>query len=64
MLNIVFTNNRAILPTPYAEFTESMLDIILYPESTMGPTWLGLNKVFKIKALRKAKKRHFQSGFC
>ena len=48
MLNVVFTNNRAILLLFQAEFTESMLNTLLYPQSTMGPPWLGLEKFFKI----------------
>ena len=46
MLNIVFMDSRAILLTPYAE---SMLDILLYPEFTMDPPWLGLDKIFQNK---------------
>ena len=49
MLNMAFTNDRAILLTPYAEFTGSMLDNLLYPEFTMGPPWLGLDRVFQNK---------------
>ena len=48
MLNMVFTNNRATLLLFQAEFTESMLDTLLYPQSIMGPPWLGLEKFFKI----------------
>ena len=35
MLSMVFTNNKAILLIFQVEFTESMLDILLYSECTM-----------------------------
>ena len=47
MVNMVFTNNRAILLIFQVEFTKSMLDILSYPESTMGPPWLGQVKNFQ-----------------
>jgi len=37
ILKLGFANNRAIL---LAEFTESVLDILSYPEFTMGPPYL------------------------
>ena len=49
MLNMAFTNSRAILLTPQAEFTERMLEILLHPEFAMGPAWLGLDKIFQNK---------------
>ena len=32
----------------YAEYTKSVLEILLYPESTMSPTWLGQEKNFEV----------------
>ena len=41
-------HKRAILLTFYAEYTESVLDILSYLESTMGPPWLvPLKEFFK-----------------
>ena len=37
----------------YAEYTESVVDILSYPQPTMGPPWLGPEKIFKIKFLRR-----------
>ena len=42
-------HKRAMIQIFYAEYTESVLDILSYRESTMGPPWLGLEKNFKIK---------------
>ena len=50
MFSMFFTNNRAILLTPHAEFTESMLAILLHPEFAMDPPWLGLDKSFQNKS--------------
>ena len=43
----------------YAEFTESMPDILLYPESGMG-----LKKYFQNQGSQKAGKCYFLIGFC
>ena len=45
ILRLVFVNTafhkRAMLQIFYAEYAESMLDILSYQESTIGPPWLG-----------------------
>ena len=64
MLNMVFTNNRAILLFFLAEFTEGMLDIFLYPKSRMGPPWLVPKKIYQNKGSQRVQKRYFQIGFC
>ena len=61
---MVFTHNRTTLLIFLVEFTESMLDILLYPKSTMGPPRLGPEKIFQNKGSQKAQKRYFQMGFC
>ena len=38
---MIFAINRAIL------LTESVLDILLYPQSTIKPTMVGLEKIFQ-----------------
>ena len=38
---MVVTNNKEILLIFEVEFTESMLDILLNPECTIGPTTVG-----------------------
>ena len=43
--NAIF-HKRAILLLFLVEFIESVLDVICYPESTMGPPWLGPEKNF------------------
>ena len=37
ILNLVFTNNRAMMLIFQAEFAEFVLDIPLYPKSTKAP---------------------------
>ena len=64
MLNMVFTNTKAVLLIFSVAFTERMLDILLYPECTMGPPWLGPEKIFLNKGSQKGKKRYIQIGFC
>ena len=46
------------------ECTESLLDILPYPESTIGPPWLGLEKIFKKEHPQKAGKRYFVIDLC
>ena len=50
ILTLVFVNKvfhmKAMLLIFYAEYTKSVLDILLHPESTMGPPWLGPEKNF------------------
>ena len=45
--NIVFYK-REMLQIYYAECIESMLDMLSYPESTVGPGWAG-NKFAKCR---------------
>ena len=42
----------------------SVLDILLYPESSMGPSWLGQEKNFFNLASQKLGKSYFMIGFC
>ena len=51
--DISLFHKGAMLLIFYAEYTESVLDSLLYPESTMGPPWLAQGKIFKLKALRR-----------
>ena len=41
-----------MLPIFYVEHTKNVLDILLYPESSMGSSWLAPGKIFKMKVLR------------
>ena len=49
-LKLVFasalSHKSAILLISEAEFTESVLNILLYPESTLGPTMVGPEENF------------------
>ena len=50
IMHLVFANNRTILLIFKAEFTETVLDILLYLESNIRP-----KKFFKIKVLSRLK---------
>ena len=63
-LNLVFANDRAIVLIFRAEFTEPVLDILLYPESTIGLPWLGPEENFQNESSQMAEKRYFQIGLC
>ena len=47
ILHLVLANNRAILLIFQAEYTETMLDILSYPESTIRSTMVGQEKISK-----------------
>ena len=55
LLRLVFANiafhKSAMLQPLYTECTESVLDIPSHPASTIGPPWLGLEKIFLRKTL-------------
>ena len=55
---------RAMLQIFYAEYTENVLNILLYPESSMGRPWLGQENNFQNVSSQKPGKRHFMLGFC
>ena len=57
-------HKRAMLLIICAKYTESLLDIPSYPESTIGPPWLGPEKIFQHKSSQKAGKCYFKIGFC
>ena len=59
--NTVF-HKKAILLIFEAEVTESMLEIILYTESNMGPPWLGSKKVFQNRSSRFSFKNSLRRG--
>ena len=67
-LRLAFTttvfHKRALLQRFYAEYTESVLDILSYPESNMGPPWLGQEKKFQNGGSQQSGKRCFMIGFC
>ena len=48
----------------YAEYTESVLDILSYPESNMEPPWLGQKKNFQHIVSTQPGKRYFMIGSC
>ena len=62
-VNEVFLK-RAMLLIFYTEYTESVIDILLPPESTMGPPLLGQEKNFQSEGSQKAGKRYFKTGSC
>ena len=62
MLNLVFANNKDILLIFLVEFTESVLDIFLFPESTRGPLWSGPEKNFQNTGSQKAGKCYSEIG--
>ena len=51
ILNLTFENNSAILLIVSAEFTESVLDILPYPASTIRHTTVGPAKNFLMEVL-------------
>ena len=61
---ITVLHKRAVLLIFCTECTESLLDILPYPESTIGPPWLGLEKIFKNEYPQKAGKRYFVIDLC
>ena len=49
----------------YAEYTESLLDILSYTESTMSPqSWLGSEKIFQNEDSQEAGKCYAKIGSC
>ena len=52
ILRLAFANTvfhkKERLQIFYAVYTKSALDILLYPESTISPPWLGQEKNFKV----------------
>ena len=46
ILNVTLANYGVILIIFYTEFTESVLDVLSYPESTIRPTMVGPEKTF------------------
>ena len=48
----------------YAELTESVLDVPLYPEPTVGSPWLCPQKKFQNGGSQMAKKRYFEIDLC
>ena len=57
ILRLVFANTvfheRAMLLISYAEYAQSLLDIISHQEPNMGPPCLGLEKIFQNEVLRR-----------
>ena len=53
---------RAILLIFYVELTESVLDILSYAESTVGPIMVGPREKFHDKCSQKAGKHCFEIG--
>ena len=65
MLNMAFTNNnRGILLTFKEEISESVLDILSYPEFAIRPTMVGQEKNFQNGGSYMAGKSCFEIGFC
>ena len=60
MLSMGIRNNRAILLIFYVELSENMLGIILYTEFTMGPPWLGPEKIVLTKRSQNAQMHNFR----
>ena len=67
-LRLVFANTvfhkRAMLVSIYTEYTESLLDILLHLESTLGLLWLGLGKNFQKEGSQKTGKCYFKNCVC
>ena len=65
-LILVFANTvfheRAMLQIFYAEYTESVIEILSYPKSTMGPPWLSQEKNFQNVDSQKPGKQYFTIG--
>ena len=47
-----------------AIFTEGVLDIPSYPESTIGPTIVGPEEKFQSKASQMHRKCYFETDYC
>ena len=62
--NLVIAKNMAMLLILQVEFAESVLDIPLYPESTIDSPWLNLEKTFRHEGTQMAGKCYFKIGFC
>ena len=58
-----FMNSRAMLLIFLAELTESVLDILSYPEFTIRPTMVEPEKNFQNGGSHIAGKRYFGIGF-
>ena len=46
------------------KYTENVLAILLYPEPTIGPPWLGPEKNFQTEGPHKVGKHYSKIGFC
>ena len=64
IVNLVLANSIAILLILKAKFTESLLDILSYSESTIKPTMVGWEKIFQNGGSQMARKCYFDIGFC
>ena len=64
IFEIGFCKYRTMLQIFYAEYTESVLDILSYPESTVGPPWLGQEKHLQNAGSQKPGTRYVMIGFC
>ena len=63
VMSLILANRRGTLPINEAEFTESVLEIFSYPDSTICSPWLGKEKNFQNEGSQKARKRYIEIGF-
>ena len=60
---MILAHHRASLLIVQIEFTESVLDIFSYPDSSIRPTMVGPEKNFQNVGSHMAGKRYFETGF-
>ena len=68
ILRLVFSDTvfhkRTMLLIIYAKYAECLLDILSYPESTMGSPWLDPENFCQNESSQKAGKCYLRIGFC